>query len=427
MKAFQRTVLKNGLRVILVPENESLATTVLVLVEAGSKYETKDISGLSHFLEHMVFKGTNKRPTALDIAGELDGMGAEYNAFTSQEYTGYFAKVAPKHTRRALDIIADMYLNPTFDKKEIEKEKGVIIEEINMYEDMPMRNVHDLFMHLLYGDQPAGWDVAGRKEVIRKLTREDFVTYRGKHYLADATTLVIAGNFNGKTIGKKIQSYFDDMPAGKKQGKKKVIERQSKPEIALKNKKSDQSHLVLGVRAFAANDKRRYTLQVLADILGGGMSSRLFQKVRDELGAAYYIRAGVDLLTDHGMLTVSSGVQHGKLMTVVKAILREMECLVKERVTDEELTRAKDHLSGRLTLSLETSDALATYYGGQEILHETLTSPRAIVSHVNAVTAKDIQSLARTLMKNNKLNLALIGPYKDKDKSELKHILKFIH
>ncbi len=418
MKSFSRKVLPNGLRIITVPQKGALAVTVLVLVEAGSKYETKDVNGLSHFLEHMCFKGTTKRPTALAIAGELDGIGAEYNAFTSQEWTGYYAKAQAHELDTLVDVLSDMYINPVFDPKEIEKEKGVVIEELNMYEDMPQRRVQEFFTQLMYGDQPAGWDVGGRKEVIREMTRDHFLKYRSKHYLAGATTVVVAGAFDEKTIVKKIEHAFRDMPAGAKDGKLKVVEKQSKPATFVKFKESDQSHLVIGVRAFSMFDKRRYALDVLSDILGGGMSSRLFQRVREELGAAYYVKADADLLTDHGYLEVSAGVEHSKLEIVVTAILKELKTLATLRVTEAELARAKDHLSGRTVLGLETSDALAMYYGGQEVVHEALETPEETLKKVHAVTPEDILSVAKDIFKNDGLNLALIGPVKDGKKLE---------
>ena len=415
---FKKTTLKNGLRVITVPQPGNMAATVLVMVEAGSKYEQREINGLSHFLEHMCFKGTTNRPTAMDIAGELDGLGAEYNAFTSHEWTGYFAKVEKNHATKAIDLISDLYLNPTFDAAEIEKEKGVIIEELNMYEDMPQRKIGDIFMHLLYGDQPAGWDVGGEKDIIRKLTKEDFVKYRALHYLPEATIVVVAGAFDEAAALAQIEKLFGAMPAGSKGGKLPVKEQQSKPEITLKFKESDQTHLMLGFRAFSMFDKRRFVLEVLSDILGGGMSSRLFQKVREELGAAYYVRAGVDLYTDHGYIAAGAGVEHSKLKLVIQTIVSEFRRLTTEPVSEKELARAKSHLAGNLLLGLETSDSLATYCGSQEILKKTITTPDEIVSAINAVTAAEIQTLAKELFTANALNLAMIGPHKEKGEFE---------
>lgn len=423
MRPCTKTTLANGLRILTIPRKDDLATTFLVLVEAGSKYETKEISGLSHFLEHMCFKGTEKRPKAIDIAGELDGLGAECNAFTAQEYTGYFAKVEAHKIDQALDIVSDLYLNPVFDVAEIEKEKGVVIEELNMYEDLPMRKVNDLFMELLYGDQPAGWDIGGTKEVVRSLTKEQIIRYRGAHYVPHATVVVVAGAFDEAAIIQKIEAAFGNIPTGAKSGKVAVTEAQTAPQVYMKKKPIDQAHVMLGCRAFSAFDERRFALEVLSDILGGGMSSRLFQKIREEMGAAYSVRANTDLFTDHGFLAVNAGIDQTKLMPVVKAILAEMARLKNERVPAAELTRAKNHLVGRILLGLEASDELASFYGVQEITGEPLMSPQELTARLEAVTADDVQNVARALFTNDRLNVAVIGPIDEE--VELRATLRF--
>ncbi len=421
MEDFKKYVLPNGLRIILVPQPRSMATTVLVLVEAGSKYENKKNSGVSHFLEHLCFKGTKKRPSALAITSELDSLGAVSNAFTDQEFTGYFAKVRPAKIGQVLDIISDVYLNPVFDEKEIEKEKGVVIEELNMYEDLPMRKVGNLFTELLYGDQPAGWNVGGTKEVIRSLKRQDIVDYRSQHYVAKATTVVIAGAFEEKDILKKVRGLFKGIADSKKFSKPKTRESQSKPAILLQRKQSDQTHIILGFRAFDMFDKRRHALEVLGDILGGGMSSRLFQSVREELGAAYYVKAGSDLFTDHGFFAVSAGLDNSRVEQVIEAILKELRKIVSEPVGEEELRKSKNHLTGQLMIGLETSDELAVYYGQQELFREKIIAPKELVKKIEAVTAEDVRAVAGDIIKNKNLNLALIGPLKDK--KTLKKIL----
>jgi len=413
-----KIVLENGLRIITVPMKESLTTTVLILVEAGSKYETKEINGISHFLEHMCFKGTEKRPKSIDISSELDAIGANYNAFTSMEYTGYYAKFQPKHFEKILDVVSDIYLHQVFNSSEIEKEKGVIIEEINMYEDLPMRRVQELFTFLLYGDQPAGWDIAGKKEIIQKLNRDDFVKYKSAHYLPQATLVIVAGKINEAEAEEKIKNYFSLIQSGKKNQKIKTEEKQKKPEISLKHKKTDQTHLILGVRAYDIFDKRKYALQVLADILGGGMSSRLFQKIREEMGAAYYVRAEADLFTDHGYLAASAGVDNQRAEAVIEVILEEFKKAAENGVGKKELQRAKDHLIGQLVINLESSDELASFYGGQEILTKETISPENLAKKIQAVKAEEIAEIANDIFKNNKLNLALIGPFEDKVKFE---------
>ena len=279
----KKTKLDNGLRIITIPM-DTPTVTVLVLVQTGSKYETKTSTEFPTSWSTCVLRGTKKRPTALDIAKELDGIGSKYNAFTSHEYTGYYAKVEKKHFNTVLDVVSDIYLYPVFDSREVEKEKGVIADEINMFEDTPSRHAHDLFGRLLYGDQPAGWNVAGTKEIIRSLSRDDFAAYRDKHYVASSTIVVIAGNINEVGAIRKVKEKFAGISTGKKGGKLKVKESQKKPEIFLKYKKTDQTHLVLGFRAVDAFSKWRQTLNVLAGVLGSGMSSRLFQKLREEMG-----------------------------------------------------------------------------------------------------------------------------------------------
>ncbi|MDO8504615.1 MAG: pitrilysin family protein [Candidatus Liptonbacteria bacterium] len=408
--------LPNGLRVLFVPQKAGLTSTVLVLVEAGSEYETKDINGLSHFLEHMCFKGTAKRPEFGAIAQELDALGAEYNAFTGQEYTGYWAKVEKRKFPDILELISDLYLNPIFNPEEIEKERGVVTEELNMYEDTPMRKVQDLFNELLHGDQPAGWDVGGRKEVIQRLLREDFIKYRNKHYVASKTIVIISGNFNRKLATRRIKEYFGGLPKAVKAKKIKTKLGQRHARTLAKFKESEQGHLVIGVPAFNVFDDRRVVLSVLANVLGGGMSSRLFRKVRDELGAAYYIRAETESALDHGNLAVSAGVAHPKTEEVIKAIIAEFKRLRDEPVPKKELQKAKDHLTAGLVLGLETSDQLASFYGGQEVLKGSFVSPEEFVRKVQAVTAEEIRKVAKLIFKKEKLNLAVIGPYRDEAK-----------
>ncbi len=405
---FNKHTLENGLRIITIPTKDSPAVTVLVMVEAGSKYETKDITGLSHFLEHMCFKGTTKRPKAIDISRELDSIGAQYNAFTSQEYTGYYAKSHPKHLDKTLDVISDMYLNPIFEEKEIEKEKGVIVEEIHMYEDMPHRHVQDVFTELLYGDQPAGWNIAGTVESVLSMTRDHFVDYRAKHYVASGTIVVVAGNFDEKETLEKIKKLFV-FSQDKKFEKVPVVESQDAPRILIKEKKTDQTHLVIGVRAFDTHHKDIPTLRVLDAVLGGGMSARLFQKLRDEMGVGYYVRSNVDTSTDHGALFVSTGVDVKRVKEVVEAIITEFKKLRDEKVGEDELQKAKDCLTGNLYLDLESSDAIAGFYAMQDVMHEPIKTPDELSESLQKVTALDVQRVAREIFVNKGLNLALIG------------------
>ncbi len=420
---FSKKVLKNGLRVITVPMKDNPTVTVLVLVEAGSKYEEKKVNGISHFLEHMCFKGTTKRPKAVDISKELDALGSQYNAFTAQEYTGYYAKSDARHFRQILDVVSDVYLNSTFPDAEMEREKGVIIEEINMYEDMPNRNVQDLAMKLLYGDQPAGWNVAGEKKNILEMKRDDFVAYKEKHYLPEATVLVVAGQVTEREVLSEVKKIFADVKRGAKGSKPKVKEKQKKPEALVSFKATDQTHFVLGVRTYDLFDQKNPALSVLAGILGGGMSSRLFVKLREEMGVGYYVRAGNDAYTDHGFLQISAGVDNKRIEEVIYAVLEECRKLKAYLLTDEELNKVKECLIGNMKLSLESSDDIASFYGGQELLKREIHNAEEKAKAIRKVTALQVRSLAKNIFKNNKLNLALIGPFKDK--ARFTKILKF--
>ena len=420
---YTKKVLGNGLRVITVPMKDNPTATVLVLVEAGSKYETKEVNGISHFLEHMCFKGTVKRPKAIDISKELDSIGSQYNAFTAQEYTGYYAKSDAKHFKKIFDVVSDIYLNSTFPETEMQKEKGVIIEEINMYEDMPNRHVQDLMMELLYGDQPAGWNIAGEKKNITGMKRDDFITYKKEHYLPEATTIVVSGHVTEKEVMKEVEKVFGKIESGKKSKKLKVVEKQDKPEVLLKFKKTDQTHFVLGVRTYDLFSKKNAVLSLLGGVLGGGMSSRLFQKLREEMGVGYYVRAYNDVYTDHGFFQVSAGVDNKRIEEVIHAVLEECRKLMKEEVSAEELNKVKECLIGNMKLSLESSDDIANFYGGQELLKKEIKSAEEKAKELRKVSAKDIKKLANEIFKDKKLNLALIGPFKDKQK--FSKILKF--
>jgi predicted Zn-dependent peptidase len=389
------------------------SVTVLVMVEAGSKYETKEMNGISHFLEHMVFKGTPKRPKAIDISRELDSIGAQYNAFTSQEFTGYYAKADVRHLDTVLDVVSDMYLNPLFDEKEMEKEKGVIIEEIRMYNDLPQRHVHDVLAELLYGDQPAGWSIAGTEGTVKSFKREDFLAYRSGNYVSSATVVVVAGSFKEDEVINKVKAAFAMMPSNPKHGKLPVSESQSAPAVRTAFKETDQAHVIIGFRSFSVFDRRIPAMRVLSTVLGRGMSSRLFSKMRDELGICYYIGAEHDPSTDHGVLMIPAGLDSSRVEEGIKGIFGECERLKKELVPADELKKAKDQIAGRTMLGLETSDDRAEFCGHKEILKREIESPEMQIAKVQKVTASDVQKLAREIFVNEGLNMAVVGRFKD--------------
>lgn len=416
---FKKTTFKNGLRVITAPMKDTNTVTVIVAVAAGSKYETKRINGLSHFLEHMFFKGTKKRPKTKDIAEALDAVGGEFNAYTSQESTAYYAKVDKEHIDLAVDVVSDIFLNSKIDAKEIEKERGVILQEINMYEDNPMLAVGEEFEHLLYGDQPAGWKVIGTKENIARVGRKDFVGYMRKFYNGKNTVVCVAGNLEDRGeagVIREIGKVFSKMRKGAVNGKVKTTEKQKKPELKIKRKKTDQTHLILGFRGYDMFHKDRFALAILANILGGMMSSRLFLSVRERLGLAYYVRASSEEYSDCGYFCVNAGVdtERTKIEKTVKTIVAEIKKARRNGVSGKELQKAKDNLRGKLALSLESSDEVASFLAGQELGRREIKKPEEILRKIDKVKKSDILRVARDVFRNEKLNLALIGPVEDK-------------
>ncbi|MDP1538667.1 MAG: pitrilysin family protein, partial [bacterium] len=329
---FKKITLKNGLRIITISQKNTQAVTVLVLVGTGSEYETKETKGISHFLEHLYFKGTKKRPSSLSVAEVLDKLGGIYNAFTSEEYTGYYAKVAVPHFETALDWVSDIYLNSLLPKKEIEKEKGVIIEEINMYFDTPMIYIGELWKTLLYGDQPAGWEVAGTKETVSKITREQILDYMKSQYVASNTIVCIAGNISSSQAINQIKSYFSKIKESKPRLKPPVVEKQENPKTLLFPKKTDQTHLALGVRAFNIFHPQRFVLEILGIILGGMMSSRLFVEIRQKLGLAYYVTTEVECDPDTGYLVTRAGIDNQRIDKAISVILKEYKKISQKKI-----------------------------------------------------------------------------------------------
>ncbi len=420
---FKLHTFTNGLRLVTVPMEHTKTITVLVLVGTGSRYETKDINGISHFLEHMMFKGTEKRPKALDISQELDSIGAEYNAFTSKEYTGYYAKAASEHFDFVLEIISDIFLNSKLDSAEIEKEKGVVVQEINMNLDNPMRHIADVYEELLYGDQPLGWAITGPKENILNMKTGKFREYFNSHYFAKNTVVAIAGNFSQEKAEKHVEKYFANMRQHELLKPAAVKTSQTKPGLKIFNKQTDQTHIFMGVRGYDIFDAKKEVLKIMAVILGGGMSSRLFTEVREKRGLAYYIGADADFYMDTGDFTSFAGLEQEKLKPALEVILNEFKKLKNEKVSEKELKKAKDSVKGRMAISFESSDDLASFYASQELLQKEILTPEEKFEKLNKVTTKDIMEVASEIFREEKLNLGIIGPFKEDD-PEIYNLLK---
>jgi len=416
---FKKTILKNGLRLVIVPIPSAQSATVLALVGTGSNYETKELNGISHFLEHMFFKGTKNRPSALAVAEVLDRVGGQYNAFTSKEVTGFYAKLAPEYLETGLEWVADILLNSKFEEAEIEREKGVIVEEINMYLDMPQAFVGELWEEALYGDQPAGRPVIGSKENVMRISRRDFLDYVKIHYHAKNIIVCVAGKIpDEKELATKVEKYFKGLAAGEGSGKAKTSDSQSIPQSKIHFKKTDQTHLCLGVRGYNLFHPDRLALKILSAILGGMMSSRIFISLRERQGLAYYVRTSCEEMLDVGYLVTQAGVGNENVEKAVAAIMSEYKKIRDEKIPAEEIKKAKDYLKGVTRLSLETSDEIGSWIGTQEILRKEILTPEEVFAKIEATEAEDLARVAKDVFQPQKLNLALIGPFKEKARFE---------
>lgn len=411
MKYEVRT-LKNGLRVVLVPLPQNETASVIVMTGTGSRYENQKENGLAHFLEHMFFKGTKKRKGAKEISEELDGVGAVYNAFTSKDRTAYYAKVGKQFVETALDVITDIFLNSNLPEKEIEKERGAVIQEIDMYEDMPMRTVDNVFDALIFGkDHALGRTILGPKENIRAFTRKEFIAYHQRNYRPINTIVCVAGAFDEKKVFAKIEKDFGALKPGNPPSFITFSPAQTEPRVAIKEKKTDQTQLMIGVPAYPFQHKDEFVLAVLATILGGGMSSRLFMEVREKRGLAYSVHAWADRYPDTGYFVVQAGVEHGKLEKTVETILKEFKKMKTKKVSTAELAKAKAYIKGTRTLALETTDAIAENAASSLINIGRIRPLEEIIEGIDAVTPADIHRVATDIFKTELLNLAIIGPH----------------
>ncbi len=409
--------LENGLQVIFVDIKAFPTITTVLLVGAGSRYENQANNGVAHFFEHMAFKGSKKYPDSFVISSTIEGLGGVFNAFTSKDHTGYWIKSLSEHFGTALDVLSDMIQHSLLLPEEIEREKGVITEEINMYYDMPQRKVGEMFESLLYKDNPLGFEIAGPKEIINKFDKETFVKYMKQLYHPNNAVLVVAGGLKDKNeYLKQIKNKLGDWKKGEKSTFVKIKENQLRPQRLIKYKKTEQAHFCIGFRSFSFNDSRKYALNVLSAILGGGMSSRLFIQVRERRGLCYYISTGSELYADCGNIVTQAGVTNNldKVKEAIKVILSEHEKITKEEVGKDELKRAKELIKGRFLLSLEDSSIVANYFGTKKLLQDSLEKPEEVIKKIEDITAEEIKSLAKELFVQKNLNLSMIGPFEEK-------------
>jgi predicted Zn-dependent peptidase len=427
MTKLQLDTLKNGLQVLRIPMNSLQSVTVMALVNTGSRYEPEAKQGIAHFFEHIVFKGTEKFPTAHDLSHTIDSIGADFNAFTGKEYTGYYVKSAAEHLDLALDVVSDMLLTPRLRQEDIDREKGVIIEEMNMYRDMPQAHIANEFEEIIFAGTGVGHDIIGTKETVSSVTSQDFVDFLSQWYGPSNIILVVAGNaqkVNSDQTLQTIEQYFNKKMVGERQKVWQNIKPHQSDNIFSDQKflliprQTEQAHFILGWPSIKRGDDKRYALALLSTILGEGMSSRLFSEVREKRGLCYYVGSSMSQFHDGGMIGARAGVDPSRVEEAIKVTINEFTQVVdgKKPITAQELTKAKDYTIGKTVLSLEDSESLAQYLGIKKLLLGTTETPEQVLEQLKKVTLEEVQDLAKELLKPGELRFGLIGDFEDEEK-----------
>ncbi|MBL7053861.1 insulinase family protein [Patescibacteria group bacterium] len=422
---YTRTKFKNGLNLITVPSTSAKTITVLALFGVGSRYERVQQNGMSHFVEHMMFKGTNKRKDNLTIASELDGLGAEYNAFTSTDYTGYYIKSIKQNVHTCFDVLSDMLFNSVFDKNEITKEKGVILEEIKIYKENPMFYIGDVFQEVLYGKHPLGRNIVGPPATVKSFTRQGLMNYKNKFYNHNKMILAVAGNISKQEVINLTDKYFNIYKTSKRATNYTSFKvpaniKSNRVKVVFNNLK--QTQIALGGFAYPYNHVNIDALKILSIILGGNMSSRLFSEVRVKRGLAYYIKFHLDVHQDVGGYSIITGVDKSKTRQAIKVILAEINKLKQNGITKQELVKAKKYFIGMTGISLEDSASLASWYARQLLLKNEVISVSEQISRIKRVSRADVQKAINYLMTTQGIKMGVIGPFKNNN--SLLQILK---
>ncbi len=418
--------LSNGLSVITAPMKGVESLTVMLLANTGSRFEPIGKEGLAHFLEHMVFKGTKKYLTAQKLAATIDALGADFNAFTSHEYAGYYVKAAAKHLSTAVDVLSDMLLQPTLNEEDIEREKGVIVEEINMYHDQPASHVGNLFARMVYQGSGLGHDIIGTKDSVTAIKSADFRAFLSQWYGLGNLVLVLAGKAevveSAETL-KLVEEMFDKKTEDRLEGKQEITELLSDDQLAkqrlhLEQRETQQAHFILAWPGINRTDERKYAAYVLSALMGGNMSSRLFTEVREKRGLCYYVRSTTDQFHDKGIFGVSAGVDPGRVEEAIQVSADEFHKLAtgKQKLTKSELSRAQEYLIGKWALNMEDSDTMAQFVGLRQVLLGEIETVQEMMRKIQAVTLEEVNQVARELILPGEARLALIGPYDDQDK-----------
>ncbi len=409
------TVLDQGLRVVTTPMPHTRSASISVFINAGSRYESDRVAGISHFVEHMLFKGTNHRSTPKEISEAIEGVGGVLNAATDKELTVYWAKVPSQHFDLAMDVLSDNLLNSKMDPADLEREREVIVEELNMIYDSPTDLVNTMIDEVVWPDQPLGRDTAGTRESVAGITREDILSYMSGHYGPLTTVVAVAGCVTREQVEEAANRYFGHWSSLANGSWFPAVDGQSGPRVSLKSKRTEQANLCLAVQGLPSEHPDRYAQDVMNNILGEGMSSRLFLQIREKLGLAYDVHSYVNHFRDTGSHVVFAGVDTKKANQTVQAILEELAKL-REGVPEEELYRAKESMKGRLLLRLEDTRAVASWTGAQELMRNAIMTVDEAVALIDSISAEDIQRVARHLFARDRLNLAIVGPYRSEDR-----------
>jgi len=414
----QRTVLDNGLTIVTCPMPQSRSVGVALATAVGACYERDDEAGMSHFIEHLCFKGTDRRPTPKDISSEIEGIGGILNASTGREETFYWAKVTRSHMTTAVDLLFDIALHSVFNGAEIEKERQVVIEEINMNLDIPQQRVSMLIDSLLWPGQPLGRDVAGTRETVSSIDRDAILRYVGTHYLAGNMVACIAGDVVHEDVCHEIEARCGDMHRGLTARDYPIDPAQREARVGVDKRDGEQAHVCLAVHGVSRCDRRRYAVDALGVILGGGMSSRLFTEIREKRGLAYDIHCFGEHFVSSGSLVVYAGVDPSRLDECLEALLKELS-LVRIGVTEEELRRSKELVKGRLELRLEDTQNAALWYGAQQLLNGEILTVEEVCRRIDSVTLDDVSAVANELLQSESLSMAVVGPVEEMPPPEL--------
>lgn len=411
---YEKKVLKNGLTLLTVPNEYAASLTMSVFVKAGSRYEEAQINGISHFLEHLHFKGSKKYPTAKKLSEIVDAIGGEFNANTGKEHTQYYIRAAYEHLPLAFNVLTDMVQNPLFDEKELQREKGVIIEEINMYKDNPQFVVENAFEELLWPNCALGRDIAGTPEIIKSITRDNILEYRQRFYQPGNMIIAVGGKFDQVLLEELVEKHWGNLPNNEFGTWEHSKQDQTEPRLKVINKVTEQAHMIVGFIAYPYKSPFNYPLRIMSAVLGGGMSSRLFLRVRERMGLAYYVASSYNNYLDTGNFIIQAGLKVSSAPQALKVILEELKKIRDKGISVAELKKAKDYIKGKVALALEDPHDKMEWYLGQEAFVGKSKTIKQLFEELDNVTQEDVKKVAHDVIKNEKLNLAVIGPFPDK-------------